>query len=329
MNRNDAMIRKLIPKPIRKRLGKLPFIKSPVWWANFGPVSRYLANRIKPLSPPVVILSLPRSGSSWVGEILGLSPTAMYLREPITQSFLRRYPKSYSYFEFDEATKPNIYDLSAKNVFSGLPLFNHWITIHSNQWNLSKRVHRRIVTKEVNPFMLSWLFENFHPRIIYLIRHPVAVTYSFDRMGWSGKKFESRLSKETLEEKIPHYRKFTHSFWAEHGAFQAFVLNEICKNQKENESFSIVRYEDLCADPVNEYKKLFEFAQLEWNDAVERKILERCNPCKINNNAYSTQRDTAYEAKKWKKEVPLEKIRELKQAYLSFDPAYYKDDWPQ
>ena len=322
------MIRKLIPKPIRKRLSKLPFIKSPVWWANFGPVSRYLANRIKPLSPPVVILSLPRSGSSWVGEIMGLSPTALYLREPITHTYLNRHPTSPSEFELDTNKVPKTYETCATQVFKGYPLFNESIVKSPKQWSLLKRKDKRIIIKEVNPFMLKWLMGNFKPHIVFLIRHPAAVTYSFDRMGWSGKKFESRFSGETLKKKIPHYKQFTHSFWAEHGAFQAFLLNEVCQMAKGYNNFTIVRYEDLCADPVNEYKKLFDFAQLQWNDAVEQKILERCNPSRINHDAYSTQRNAAYEMEKWKKEVPLEKILELKRAYLSFDPPYYKDDWP-
>ena len=41
--------------------------------------------------PPVVLLSYPRSGSSWAGKILATSPQFAYLREPITQPYMKKY----------------------------------------------------------------------------------------------------------------------------------------------------------------------------------------------------------------------------------------------
>ena len=197
-------MRKLIPKPIRKKLYRLLYPKSPVLWANWGILSAFLAKRIKPKKPPVLILSMPRSGSSWVGEIMGLSPDSLYLREPITQTYLKTtHDGAPSFFEFDMAGLPEGYESSAKNVFSGLPLFDRRITIFPKQWALSKRSRKRIVVKEVNPFMLPWLTQNFRPRIIYLVRHPVATASSFKRIGWTGEQFDFRLSLETLEEKNP------------------------------------------------------------------------------------------------------------------------------
>ena len=60
----------------------------PVNWARWGPVSSFLARKFKTAAPPILVFSLPRSGSSWVGEILGSASNALYLREPMTQSNL-------------------------------------------------------------------------------------------------------------------------------------------------------------------------------------------------------------------------------------------------
>src|SRR5437016_2265272 len=64
--------------------------RSPVGWAQFGAASRLLGRAWPPAGPAVVVLSLPRSGSSWVGQTLGLAPEAAYLREPLDQLFLAR-----------------------------------------------------------------------------------------------------------------------------------------------------------------------------------------------------------------------------------------------
>lgn len=58
---------------------------SPVPWANWGPLSGLIARSLPTRSPAVAILSLPRSGSSWVGDMLRNTRDGLYLREPVTQ----------------------------------------------------------------------------------------------------------------------------------------------------------------------------------------------------------------------------------------------------
>jgi len=59
---------------------------SPILWARWGFISKLLALMLRPRQPSTLVLSLPRSGSSWVGETLGSALNALYLREPVTQS---------------------------------------------------------------------------------------------------------------------------------------------------------------------------------------------------------------------------------------------------
>src|SRR4051794_38244039 len=61
-------------------------VGSRVPWVHRGTFSRLIASSWKPRRPAVLILSLPRSGSSWVGSLLGRAPDALYLREPVSQS---------------------------------------------------------------------------------------------------------------------------------------------------------------------------------------------------------------------------------------------------
>jgi hypothetical protein len=57
-------------------------------WAKYGFVSHIIGSIIKPMQPSILVLSLPRSGSSWVGETLGVADDAMYLREPMNKFFI-------------------------------------------------------------------------------------------------------------------------------------------------------------------------------------------------------------------------------------------------
>jgi hypothetical protein len=146
-------------------------------------------------------------------------------------------------------------------------------------------------------------------------------------LGWNGEQFEYRLSKVTLEKKIPNYGQFTRSFWAEIGAFQAFVLNEVLQQTKGYRDFRIVQYEDLCIDPESTFKELYEFAGLQWDATVERHIQKHTHVSTVDPHPYSVQRNTAHEMTKWKHEVSKDEIQQLKEAYLSFDLPYYRDNW--
>ena len=195
-------------------------ILPPVLWAHIPAISSRLTARHKALTPPLLIISLPRSGSSWVGQILGLSDTSLYLREPITQEYLRSQPPgALSFFEFTSEEDPYIYQTFGDQAFNGTPSFDASVVVFPAQWRPSRRKCRRVVIKEVNPLVLKWYAERYRPRVIYLIRHPAAVANSFEKMGWTSVSLRERMS-ERANESFPGDA----SFWVQHAALQAITL---------------------------------------------------------------------------------------------------------
>src|SRR5690606_25708881 len=110
--------------------------RSPVPWAWFGPASLALARALPPLSPPVLVLSLPRSGSSWVGETLGQAANALYLREPLTQTRTADESGGQTVFPIDPAAPPRVYGRMAARSFAALPAFKPLIVQNPGQWSL-------------------------------------------------------------------------------------------------------------------------------------------------------------------------------------------------
>jgi len=260
--------------------------------------------------------------------MLGISSNALYLREPFTQTYLKtKRQEDPAYFEFDLNHPPHGYDITARNVFRGIPLFGKVVTSFPEQWTLLSRSRKRIVFKEVNPFMLEWLIVNFRPRIIYLVRHPAANAWSFSRMGWQVPQLENRISKETLEQTIPFYKECIGSFWTEQTALQAYLLRQALHYTEQYPDMRLVQFEDLCADPLTGFQDLYQFAGLKWDHVVEQKIRMHVHPEKISLRHHSTYRDSMYEATKWKKEVPPEIIAQIKDTWLSFKLPFYQNDW--
>lgn len=317
----------LIPRSVRSKLAGLLLFPTPVWWARWGRLSEFVATSISPRQPPLVVLCLPRSGSSWVGEILGSSPDSLYLREPFSQSLLRAGPTERVEREVKPLDLPPTYRATVDDVARALPRFGPDIVRDRRQWRLAGRRRKRVVVKAVNPLMLGWLLDEIEPRVVYLVRHPAAVADSYHRLGWTEKLLESRFGEETLR-KYPGLGRCSDSFWSRHGAMQAIMLHEALGEFRNDERVRVVRYEDVCRDPSAVFRGLYDFAELPWTEAVEQRVAAYSNPQAVDAGDFGVLRDSAYEMKKWKHRLSGEQIREVRDAWLAFDPPCYReDDW--
>lgn len=325
-------LKQRIPKPIWAKLRSIIIPKSPVLWANYGIISKLLAQRVPTQFPPVLIISIPRSGSSWVGEVLGFSKNSLYLREPVNQTYMNSLKDSGpSFFEIVSGNVPPIYKWSADAAFIGLPTFNlNKIVNNPEKWSILSRTNKRVVIKEVNPLSLDWFIEQYMPRIIYLVRHPAAVANSFYKLGWTHIQNEHRFSVETLNTLGVNWYDYSSSFFEEFGALQAVIFQYSIEILHNYSDYMIVRYEELCTEPINTYRKLYNFADLEWDGEVERKILKLSDASVASPTRYYDLNKKSNEMlKKWQEELPEQAIKEIKGAYLSInhDQYYNAKEW--
>lgn len=260
---------------------------------------------------------------------MGLSRGSLYLREPTTQTYLAADGSRGAVLEVVPDRLPPTYKSSAGAAFAGLPLFPQPIVRFPEQWSLIHRTRRRVIVKEVNPLAITWIADSYTPRMVLLLRHPAAVANSFFKSGWTNSQFERIFSADTLAAMDVDYRAFKHSFWAEHGALQAVVLKMSLDALSRLPDHRIVKYEDLCADPVSIYRELYDFASLNWSKAVEAQIRARSADREEHKTGDAgVYRDSREMIHKWKSEMSSEAINDIRGSYLSFDPPYYGvDEW--
>src|SRR5205085_5348017 len=94
--------------------------------------------RLVPISPSVLILSMPRSGSSWLGDTMGRASDALYLREPINQVSIS-HGKTDALIPVDAAAPPADFQESADQAFAGLPKFSPNVVRFPSQSRLRAR----------------------------------------------------------------------------------------------------------------------------------------------------------------------------------------------
>jgi hypothetical protein len=334
----DALARKAAPGLLRgsarslKRLLADAARRPGFALARMPLMSEMIASLAPTLRPPILVVSLPRSGSSWVGHILGGSEDALYLREPITQSYLRRAGKRDVpvVFEMGACRDERAYELFAARAFAGILRFDRDIVQFPRQWDLAGRTRKRTVVKEVNPLAIERLWERFQPRIVFLVRHPVPVMRSFHALGWNRCDFWDQFVPATLSDlerkgTIPRNA----NFFEQSGAFQAAVQNRAIAFLA-NVEHAFVRYEDMCADPLKEFARIFDFCGLPFSAAVRAEIARSSEgSAGYTPGRYDTVRKSSDMKDRWKREVEPEQIELVRRGYFAMQPHFYSgdDDW--
>jgi len=108
--------------------------------------------------------------------------------------------------------------------------------------------------------------------------------------------------------------------------FQALALEGALAALDGYRDARVVHYERLCADPLEVFRDLYAFAGLAWTQPVEAEIARSSTDPGDRQDPYGTRRDSRSMADAWRAEVTGEALREIRDAYLSRDPALYGAD---
>jgi hypothetical protein len=278
-------------------------------WARVPPIRDRVLSQTTLAEKPLLVISLPRSGSSWVGDIMGSAEGTLYLHEPLTQTFHRTKTEP-TLIEPEEAAP--WYRPAAKAAFAGLPLFNPWVVRNPGQWKPSARNGRKVVVKEVNPLLCAWLTKAYQPRVVLLVRHPAAVALSYRRMGW----FDLDEFQMGSPDESP---------WKRHGRRQGHVLGQAISSLEENDaSFIIVRYEDLCLRPETTFRRLFAFGGLPWTPQVQQLVRNKSSGGD-RRAVFATERHSSSMVEAWRDEIHHKYLDDVLDGYSDAGRPLYNE----
>lgn len=230
------------------------------------------------MSRDVLFVGLPRSGTSWVGAVLGSSPSVEYLREPITQSWLEAGYKS-------PLVDPSV-DLPYRDHAAGF---------------VREGDHRRLI-KEVNPLLIPYVMAESAMQVVLLHRHPCAVALSYYERGWKHLDIEDRFGVES-----------TGDFWRDHGIYQAVLLSGAAAAIKG--IGVVVSYEELTRKPQKAYADLASALDLRWESA-SREYLSGTLSGGDREDPYALRRDAEATRDRWRSRLSIEQQEAVIAGYL-------------
>lgn len=266
-----------------------------------------------------------------MGEVLGSAADAIYLREPITQGLHVAGVPVQDAVAVDPLSLPLAHRRIAAAVFAAVPAFPASIVPQPAAWSLRARRARRLVVKEINPLLLEHLLGRHRPRLVMLLRHPAAVALSYARLGWSSDAQSARLARYLADVGLRECARPLEAatgFWARQGAFQGAAQRVILQRLLDRADHRTVRYEDLCASPVEQFRALFDFAGLAWSGAMEA-VIRAHSAGGDEADTYGTRRDSRAMIDRWRTRVRAEDLAELRRTYEAFALPWYssEEDW--
>ena len=259
---------------------------------------------------PIVVTGSHRSGTTWVGRMLSLSGEAGYIHEPLNP--VRRpnwlaHPVPYWYVYITDENA----DLYAPDLERAMS-FDY--PVGRNLVRLRRPNHAGIMFSDVSrslrprlrgarpllkdPFALfsaEWLQGKYDANVVVTVRNPIAFVGSIKRLNWQF-KFKTLLGQGPL------MRDWLHPFESEMRRCrdsdvdvveQGIVLwnalhHAIAELRDRHPDWSVVRHEDLAADPQVGFEALYRSCALGWDPGVAEKV-----------RAFSTA-DTGKELPMWK-----------------------------
>jgi hypothetical protein len=175
---------------------------------------------------------------------------------------------------------------------------------------------RRLLVKTVYlPLAVDWVASEFDVDVLVLRRHPGSVLASWISMDLNDRHI--RLEED------PRVRRLVQGAGVplpgpdplEHLIWQIGVLNLALDQAVErNPSFIVRTHEELCTDPVAEFRRLYDDLGLDWSPKAEEYLASNNRP----GVGFPTQRVASDQPDAWKSKLDPHQIEVMRRTLAPF-----------
>lgn len=299
-------------------------------WAAALPVVNLAMRCRAPSGRPIFVTGNGRSGTSWIGETLGKAPGVVYYREPCNLPMTEHSDDTVWARYVPPGGRDTFFESRLSRSFRGLVEEHDPAPFRAlaRRWNGPYRV----LVKEVATFpSVEWVARRWKPEVVLVVRHPCACALSVGNAALDRTEHarlthlleDDRRKEGHLESYREHLRsaktplEVSAAIWS---AKSVIVSNAHARH----DDWRLVRYEDICDDPLGSFQSLYGELGLSWTQEVETWLKKATS--ESSEGAFSTRRVTALQRDAWRRTMTPRQIDEVRRIVEGTDLPYYASD---
>jgi len=278
----------------------------------------------------IFIFSTPRSGSTWLMELLATQPGYKYENEPLDI----RIPFKRKYLGVDSWTE--LYNNSAKEK-----IYNFLELKCKGKLHYTSQLHQPYFSPIVNAFIFKILHccedkineiaANFNGEIIFLIRHPIPVSLSRKVHPRLNAFIESDFKLNFSEEQLIFSKRIIEEGSNLEKAMLSWCLQNYVPLKSMNKKWTLLTYEQMVLEPevvINHLKNRLGLSHME---RIEKRLSKPSGSTNQSNSATKEvlagneiKQRKEYLINKWKKEINSHETEILMEMMNVFGLDIYK-----
>ncbi|MGH9037822.1 MAG: sulfotransferase [Acidimicrobiia bacterium] len=307
-----------------------------------------------PAAAPILLVGTPRSGSTWVGEVLSHTDDVCAVVEPDNETqhpfavrakaALGRWPV----LDRGDAAAGDygmLWDLAfagvthrrtpswaaaklllkgasreeLRNAFSPNGHFSSRLRMVSALARPPARPTERatVLVKSVHaPLALEWIASRCRPRVLLVQRHPLNVIASWGQLGWGGLRIDRHpLVQERYVRPLGITPLDPGCSHLAAVTWQIALLTVALQSAAaRHPEWHVVSHEDLCADPEDGFARLCTTLGLDWGDGGRRFLAASNRP----GTGTTTFRVAADQPERWRHRLDDSQVREVRKVLDGF-----------
>jgi hypothetical protein len=252
---------------------------------------------------PILVTGMPRTATSWVGKMLEASGALVYVNEPLNP----QHPPGRSPGVLRADVEHAFQYISEENEQVWLPAFLDTVRLRFHPLAEVRRNHapydllraakytagfglgrlrgrRALLDDPYAVFAAPWLARRVGCRVVVTVRDPVATVSSWRRLGWTPRLAEllaqPALVRDRLGRFVPELEAALAGGGNGHGdgvgrasLLWRVIYGTVAAYRREIDGLEVVRHEDLSADPVPAFRRLYARLGLPFGPGAERAVL--------------------------------------------------------
>ena len=301
---------------------------------------------------PILVTGAHRSGTTWVGAMLALSPRIGLIHEP----FSPITPKGVSSAPFDRFFRYVTPENEGPYVepFERLLRFDYAFgrqlptlrtpkdvartAVDAGSFLVNRRRGARPLLKDpIAVFSSEWLVDRFDAQPIVLIRHPAAFVTSVLRLGWSHDLSlfldQPLLLRDHLvpfEDEIRDHVERPRDSLDQAVLLWRLIYHVVRTFRARHPDWTFVRHEDLSRDPVGGFEALFATLGVAVDERIRGAIAAHSdsdNPSELREK-HDVRLNSAASLASWKRRLSPDDVERIRAGVADVARDFYGDeDW--